>query len=468
MIPLTTYAGRKVAVFGLGLSGRVSAHALAAGGAEVIGWDDGAGARDAAGSEGIALSDLREADWSEFAALILAPGVPLTHPEPHWTVKLARSAGVRVIGDTELFFLERAKRAPDAGVIAITGTNGKSTVTALTTHLLKSAGFDVEVGGNIGEAVLGLPDFAPGKIYVLEMSSYQLDLTPGVAPNAAALLNITPDHIDRHGTIENYAEVKGRIFSNLGIGDLALVSVDDALSGDIAKELLGTFKKIEISTLTDLKNGIGFSRDAFWEMHEGVKGDEITFSENDALRGLHNKQNAAFAYSLARHMGAPHEELLKGLLSFPGLAHRLEIVGRIDDHLLINDSKATNAEAAAQALAAFDDIYWIVGGRAKDGGLAGLEGFYPNVRKAYLIGESAASFGAQLEGQMAFEDCGDIARAVKRAMTDMTGEGIEKSVLLLSPAAASFDQFANFELRGDAFCDAVRNLPGVSMSGGRG
>jgi len=467
MIPLTTYAGRKVAVFGLGLSGRVSAHALMAGGADVVGWDDGAASRDAAHADGIKLVDLRDANWSEFSALVLAPGVPLTHPEPHWTVQLARNSQVPIIGDTELFFLERAKRAPDAGVVAITGTNGKSTVTALTTHLLSDAGFDVEVGGNIGEAVLGLPDFAPGKIYVLEMSSYQLDLTPSVAPNAAALLNITPDHIDRHGTIENYAGVKAGIFSNLGEGDAALISLDDRFCETISRALTGAFEKIEISSRPGVASGFGFSVDGIWPIREGIKGEEIRFTKNDALRGLHNKQNAAFAFELARHMGANPEALQVGLSSFPGLAHRMEIVGRVDDHLLINDSKATNAEAAAQALAAFDDIYWIVGGRGKDGGLDGLEAFYGNVRKAYLIGECAGSFASQLEGRVEFEDCGDIERAVARALEDMASAAIDKSVLLLSPAAASFDQYTNFEQRGDAFCEVVRGRAGVEMIGGR-
>ena len=456
MIPVTTFAGRKVAIFGLGLSGRVSARALMAGGAEIIAWDDNGKSRDAARGEDIPVADLNDIDLGGFAALVLAPGVPLTHPEPHPVVKLARAADLPIIGDTELFFLERARRGTKSGVICITGTNGKSTTTALTAHLLAAAGYDVEIGGNIGAAVMGLGDFAPGKIYVLELSSYQLDLTPSVRPDAAALLNITPDHIDRHGSIENYAAVKSKIFCNLGPGDAALVSLDDPLSGAIAAGLQGAFEKIEVSSLGGFSNGLGYSRDAIWPVGDGVKGEEIAFSQNDALSGLHNKQNAAFAFGLARHMGAEGHALLSGLLSFPGLVHRMEIVGRMGAHLIINDSKATNVEAAAQALAAFDDIYWIVGGRAKSGGLAGLEKFYPKIRKAYLIGESSTEFGRALDGQVDFEDCGEIDRAVSRALNDMARSGLEKAVLLLSPATASFDQFANFELRGEAFCGAVR------------
>ena len=384
MIPISTFAGRKVALFGLGLSGRVSARALMAGGAEVVAWDDGETSRDGALEDGLTLDDLKHVDWSQFSALILAPGVPLTHPQPHLMVKLARQAGVAIIGDTELFFLERAKRAAGVGVICITGTNGKSTTTALTTHLLREAGLSAEMGGNIGEAVLGLPDFTADKIYVLEMSSYQLDLTPSVAPNAAALLNITPDHIDRHGSIDNYAAVKAGVFANLGAGDAALISLDDEHCRRIAAGFDGSYEKIEISALGTAKSGFGYSRDAIWEIHDGRRGDDILFAENDALRGLHNKQNAAFAFALARHMGAERHALKAGLLSFPGLAHRMEIVGRMGDHLIVNDSKATNVEASAQALGAFDDIYWIVGGRAKDGGLAGLEAyFFPDPKSLF-------------------------------------------------------------------------------------
>lgn len=467
MIPLSTFAGRKIAVFGLGLSGRATVRALLAGGAEVAAWDDFETARARAGEEDIALENLENTDWRSISALVLAPGVPLTHPEPHWTVKRAKGSNVPIVGDTELFFLERARRAPDVRVIAITGTNGKSTTTALTTHVLKAAGFDAVMGGNIGEAVLDLPDFCPGKIYVIEMSSYQLDLTPGVLPDAAALLNISPDHIDRHGNIENYARVKSKIFANLGAGGAAVISLDDPLSEAIAQRLKGEFETIEISSLNDVSDGMGFSRDLIWEIHGGVKDAPISFVENDALRGLHNKQNAAFAFALARHLGAEPEAVVAGLMRFPGLVHRMEIVGRLGEHLIVNDSKATNAEATAQALSAFDNIYWIVGGRAKDGGLAGLETFFPKISTAYLVGESSDEFRRVLAGQVEAKDCGTIETAVGAAVEDIRQAQNGPAVLLLSPAAASFDQFANFELRGDAFASAVRSMDGVEMVGGR-
>ena len=218
MIPITTFKDRTIAVFGLGLSGRAAAMALQAGGARVLAWDDGEESRKRAEAEGIPVFDLRNAAWHELGALVLAPGVPLTHPEPHWTVKKAESAGIEVFGDTELFFREREALGSKAKVIGITGTNGKSTTTALTAHLLREAGCHVAMGGNIGEAILGLSPLTDDTIYVIEFSSYQIDLTPGIAPNAAVLLNLSPDHLDRHGNMDRYARVKAGIFANQEFG----------------------------------------------------------------------------------------------------------------------------------------------------------------------------------------------------------------------------------------------------------
>ena len=237
MIPVTTFPGRDVAVFGLGLSGIAAAHALAAGGARVLAWDDTQASRDKAAAQGIALVDLAGADWSRIAALVLAPGIPLTHPEPHWSVKKAHEAGVEVIGDTELFFRERAKEDSGAKVVVITGTNGKSTTTALTAHLLQVGGRPVALGGNIGHAVLDLPQFSPSLTYVLELSTFQIDLTPSLAADAAALLNVTPDHLDRHGTIENYAAIKARVFDGLPADGTAVIGVDDDYCRAIADAL---------------------------------------------------------------------------------------------------------------------------------------------------------------------------------------------------------------------------------------
>ncbi|HEY8215325.1 MAG TPA: Mur ligase family protein, partial [Methylocystis sp.] len=234
MIRCTAFSGKKVAVFGLGASGLASAQALIAGGASVAAWDDNEAGRAAAAKAGITVEDLRSADWTRFAALVLAPGVPLTHPEPHWTVDKARAANVEVIGDIELFARERARHCPDAPFIAITGTNGKSTTTALVAHLLKSLGHDAQMGGNIGRAILTLEPPARDRFHVVEMSSFQIDLTPTLRPTAGVLLNVTPDHIDRHGTVEAYAAVKERLVEG---AEAAVIGVDDDLTRLIAARL---------------------------------------------------------------------------------------------------------------------------------------------------------------------------------------------------------------------------------------
>ena len=239
MIPVTIFAGRDVAVFGLGLSGIAAFHALAAGGARVLAWDDTQEARDKAAAQGVTLRDLAGTDWTRIAALVLAPGIPLTHPEPHWSVRKAQDAGVEVIGDTELFFRERTRQGASAKFVVITGTNGKSTTTALTAHLLQLGGRPVALGGNIGRAVLDLPPFATGLTYVLELSTFQIDLTPSLAPDAAALINVTPDHLDRHGTIESYAAIKARVFDHLPVNGTAVIGVDDDYSRAIADALHG-------------------------------------------------------------------------------------------------------------------------------------------------------------------------------------------------------------------------------------
>jgi UDP-N-acetylmuramoylalanine--D-glutamate ligase len=396
MIPVTIFAGRPVAVFGLGLSGIAAARALAAGGAQVLAWDDGATARAKADAAGLVLSDLTSANWAKLAALVLAPGVPLTHPEPHWTVNRAQDAGVEVIGDTELFFRERAKLSSRSKVVVITGTNGKSTTTALTAHLLEAAGKRAALGGNIGRAVLELQPFADDLIYVLELSTFQIDLTPSLAPNAAALLNITPDHLDRHGTIENYAAIKARVFDGLPANGTAVIGVDDSYSRAIADTLGGSFAVKRIAVGRPVETGVWADDGLLIEMENGVEQGRASLVGIGSLRGAHNWQNAATAYALARSQGLDAEAIAKGLASFAGLAHRMEQVGRAGRVLFVNDSKATNADAAGKALASFDTIYWILGGRPKSGGLSGLEPYFPKIARAYLIGEAADAFAAQL------------------------------------------------------------------------
>jgi UDP-N-acetylmuramoylalanine--D-glutamate ligase len=461
MIPVTHLAGKRVAVFGLGLSGIATAKALRAGGAEPAVWDDGEKGRAAAVEAAFEPVDLGEADWREFASLVLTPGVPLTHPRPHWTVERARQAGIEVIGDTELFCRERCALASASKVVAITGTNGKSTTTALTAHLIASAARRAAMGGNIGTAILALEPLADDLTYVIEYSSYQIDLTPTLDATAACLLNVTPDHLDRHGTIEHYAEVKARIFARLGAGATAVIGVDDPISAAIADGLPGDVRRI--SVLGPVNHGVYAQDGALIEVARGEVLPPIGLTGIGSLRGAHNAQNAAAAFALCRAVGLSREQIAAGLATFPGLAHRMEEIGRLGRVLFINDSKATNADAAAKALASFTSIYWIAGGLAKAGGLAGLERYFSKIRHAYFIGDAAAAFSRTVEGALANRVSGTLAAAVAAAARDALASGDAEPVVLLSPACASFDQFPNFEMRGDAFRAAVAALPGIGM-----
>ncbi|GBE42081.1 MAG TPA: UDP-N-acetylmuramoyl-L-alanine--D-glutamate ligase [Rhizobiales bacterium] len=465
MIPIHVFDGKTVALFGLGLSGVASARALRAGGARVLAWDDAESSRDAAASQGIEIVDLRDADWGSCAALILAPGVPLTHPEPHWSVKKAREANVEIIGDTELFFRERKRLGSKARVVAITGTNGKSTTAALTAHVLRSGGLKASLGGNIGTAILDLPPFSETGVYVIEFSSYQIDLTPGLEADAAALLNITPDHLDRHGTLENYAAIKARIFSGLKGSGLAVAGIDDEHCRAITDTLEGAFAVAQISTLERVADGVSGVDGVLREWREGKEVSSLDLTGIGSLRGAHNAQNAAICYALARGLGLGPEAIARGLKSFPGLEHRMEEVGRLGKVLFINDSKGTNADAAAHALASFDDIYWIAGGLAKTGGIESLRQYFPRIVHAYLIGEAGQDFARTLAGEVDHTICGTLDKAVAAAAADAAASEAAEPAVLLSPACASFDQYRSFAVRGDAFRAEVSNLDGVVMQG---
>ncbi|TMJ99055.1 MAG: UDP-N-acetylmuramoyl-L-alanine--D-glutamate ligase [Alphaproteobacteria bacterium] len=462
MIPVTAFAGKKVAIFGLGGSGLASASALLAGGADVIGWDDSAEAVAKATSAGIPSGDLRQVDWKRISALVLAPGVPLTHPAPHWTVRLARAASVEVIGDIELFCRERRARAATAPFIAITGTNGKSTTTALVAHLLRSAGRDAEIGGNIGTAILSLAPPDQTRAHVVECSSYQIDLAPTLDPSVGILLNITEDHLDRHGTLAHYAAVKERLATGVQEDGMAIIGVDDAWCAAVADRIEQVGKKlIRVSVRRPLPGGLYFENESIMRAADGGACAIAKIGGIGSLRGMHNAQNAACAAGAALALGLSAQAIQRGLASFPGLAHRMEEVGRKARVLFVNDSKATNADSAAQALACFSDIFWIAGGRAKTGGIASLGSFFPRIRKAYLIGEAATDFAAELEGRVPHAVVGTLERAVERAAADAETSEMPEPVVLLSPACASFDQYRNFELRGDKFRELVRALPGL-------
>ena len=467
MIPITTFAGRRVAVFGLGGSGLASARALVAGGADVVAGDDSADTLSKAAAAGIATADFHHIDWSKVAALVLAPGVPLTHPAPHWVVGLARSAAVEVIGDIELFCRERRRLAPDSPFIAITGTNGKSTTTALIAHLLNSVGHPAEFGGNIGTAILTLSRPRPGHAHVIECSSYQIDLAPSLDPRIGVLLNISEDHLDRHGTFANYAAVKERLVAGVQADGMAIVGVDDNWCAAVADRIEHRGKPItRVSVRRPLPYGIYVEAGEIMHAVGGTARSIAKLGGIGSLRGLHNAQNAACAAGAALALGLSEDAIQQGLRSFPGLAHRMEQVGRKGAVLFVNDSKATNVDSAAQALACFSDIFWIAGGRPKTGGIAGLARFFPRMRKAYLIGEAAKDFAATLEGKVPYEIAGTLDRAVASAARDAQESNVKEPVVLLSPACASFDQYPNFEVRGTAFRDLVRKLGVVPVQEG--
>jgi UDP-N-acetylmuramoylalanine--D-glutamate ligase len=466
MIPVTTFAGKKVAVFGLGKSGLLAAGALIAGGADVIVFDDDAKMLADAQAAGLKAQDLRELDWSGVAALVLAPGVPLTHPEPHWAAALAAKAKVEIIGDIELFCRERAKTGRECPLVAITGTNGKSTTTALIAHLIKSAGRDAQMGGNIGVPVLALEGFTPGRAYVLEVSSYQVDLAPSLKPTVGILLNVSEDHLDRHGSMENYAALKALVLACIEPGGTAVIGVDDRYTRAAADRIERAGKKVvRVSVLAPLRDGFYAEGGRILLAAGGKAHAAAQLAGIGSLRGAHNAQNAACAIAACLALGLELPAIQKGLASFPGLAHRMQQVGHKQSVIFVNDSKATNADSAAKALASFTDIFWIAGGKPKTGGITSLAEFFPRIRKAYLIGEAAADFAKtlneSLDGKVPNEINGTLAAAVDAAARDAAASGLKEPVVLLSPACASFDQYPNFEVRGKAFTDLVRAIPGI-------
>jgi UDP-N-acetylmuramoylalanine--D-glutamate ligase len=464
MTPVTTFSGRAVALFGLGGSGLATALALKAGGAHVLACDDDPARIEKAREQDIATGDLRQADWAGFAALVLSPGVPLTHPQPHWSAVLAKQAGVEVIGDIELFCRERAKVAPNAPFVAITGTNGKSTTTALIAHLLRESGRDVQLGGNIGTAILLLEPPREDRVHVIECSSFQIDLAPSLAPSVGVMLNLSPDHLDRHGTIANYAAIKERLIEN---AEAAVVGVDDEASAAMAQRRSAAGRKlVRISAEHELADGFAARGSAILRVDETGAIPVADLSGIGSLRGAHNAQNAAAALAAVSLLGLDPAGLQQALQSFPGLPHRMEEVGRRGKVLFVNDSKATNADSAEKALASFEHIHWILGGKAKEGGIAALAPYFPKIEKAYLIGAAAEDFARTLDGKVDYLRCGTLETAVQAAARGAEGSGAGMPVVLLSPAGASYDQYPNFEIRGNRFRDLVRELPGIDLPKG--
>ncbi len=463
MIRIDEFTGRNVAILGLGRTGLATAQALVAGGANLFVWDDNEPMREHAQQAGLNLSDLSQRDMSDLAALIISPGIAHSLPKPHHVVKLARACEVPVFGDMELFAHQIASLKPDnrPKIIGITGTNGKSTTTALVTHILRSAGFDAHAGGNIGRAVLDLPALKAGRVYVLELSSYQLELTRALRCDVACLLNLSPDHLLRHGDMEGYMAAKVRIFDNQKTTDLAICGVDDEHTSAYLSELATRAAPLcPISASTCLSRGV-FVLDAKLIDATGASHRQVTdLSQAIGLQGRHNWQNAAAAFAIARHFDVPEQEIAKAFETFTGLSHRMEPLGQLGNVRFINDSKATNGQAAARALSSFSDIYWIAGGQAKEDGLQPVLPFTDRIRKAYLIGEAQKPFASTLNGHCEVKLCEQLDKAFAAAFADAKQAADCDPVVLLSPACASFDQFASFEERGEAFRLLWQNAAG--------
>ena len=461
MIHVFPFEGYPVCVFGLGRSGLTAAQALTQSDAEVSAWDDDEEARENARQAGIALVDLYHCDWSQHSTLVLSPGIPLHHPKPHKIVKMAEAAKVEIIGDAEL--LVRAQR--DAAYIGITGTNGKSTTTALIGHIMQVSGREAEVGGNLGVPALDLAPLGNEGTYVLEMSSYQLELTKSITFDVAVLLNISPDHLDRHGGMEGYVAAKTSIFRRQTAPRTAVVGVDDDFCRAIYEDLKAQDEQvvIGISGEGEVAGGVYVVDGILIDDTEGGQTSVMNLRDNPSLPGSHNWQNAAAAYAAVKSAGVQPHAVMACIKSYPGLVHRQEPVAIIDGIGYVNDSKATNAAAAARALICYDAVYWIAGGRPKEGGLKAAGPFLGTVRHAFLIGEAAMEFSQFLDGRVPMTVSGDLKTALGDARKLAKKEKAEGAVVLLSPACASFDQFDDFEARGDVFKDLVEALPGKMM-----
>ena len=438
MIPVTSFAGKTVAVFGLGGSGLASCHALKAGGAEVVAGDDGAERLAEAAKAGFITADLRTVDWSRFAALILTPGAPLTHPTPHWSVLKARQAGVEVIGDVELFCRERQRHAPDAPFVAITGTNGKSTTTALTAHLMKVAGFDTQMGGNIGTAILSLEPPRKGRVHVIEMSSYQIDLTPSLDPTVGILINVSEDHIDRHGTLEHYAAVKERLVAGVQVARHGHRRRRRHLvPGERRSARAGRAHVVRISVKNPVPDGIYVDHETIWRASGAARTEVAKIGGIGSLRGLHNAQNAACASAAALALGVAGDVLQKGLRSFRGLAHRMEQVGRRDHVLFVTTPRAPTRTPPRMRCRRLRIFSGSPGESRRPAACTSLAEYFPRIRKAYLIGEAAQEFAGTLGASAPHEISQTLDVAVEHAARDAAASGLKEAVVLLSPACAS-------------------------------
>ena len=451
MIPTPFLTGKRVAVMGLGKSGAATARALLASGVGVMAWDDDEGARRLAAEDGVPIGDPLVINLAKADLVVWSPGIPHTHPQPHPAAVKARAAGVPVVCDVEL--LARAK--PDHRFLAVTGTNGKSTTTTLLAHVLEAAGIATAAGGNLGTAALDLPELPGDGRYVLELSSYQLELVQSLSVGVGILLNITPDHLGRHGGMEGYIAAKRRLFDFITPGGAAVIGVDDGPCRAMAAELsrLG-LRVVPISVEKVLDDGVSAPEGVLLDNGKPV----CDLKAFPRLPGKHNWQNACAVFAAARAEGIAAKTIVAALATYPGLAHHQELIATCDGIAWINDSKATNADAVEKALVCYDHVYWIAGGQAKEGGIVSLEKHFGRIEHAFLIGDASDAFAATLEGKVRFTRCVTLAKAVAAARNLAVSDAIPGAVVLLSPACASWDQFKSFEHRGDSFRDLVKGF----------
>ena len=459
MIDLSVLKGSSYVVLGLARSGLTTVRALMAAGVDYVAWDDNAAVREIAAKIGTRFAEPSTIDWKSVTALVISPGIPNRLPKPHPVAAAARAAGVPLICDVELL----AQAQPRNRFIGVTGTNGKSTTTALIGHILKSAGASCEVGGNIGRGALDLEPLGPHGIYVLELSSYQLELLQTFRADIAVWLNITPDHIDRHGDLAGYVAAKKNIFARQRAGDCVVIGTEDEPSRQVEREIAARpgIACVPVALDRPVAGGVSYRAG----MLVDADGYTVDFSDVPTLPGDHNAQNAASAWAVCRWLDVPREMIVAGLRTYPGLPHRQERVAAVGNVVYINDSKATNADATARALSSYDDIYWILGGQAKEGGVAPLAMYFDRIRHAFLIGEATDLFAGQLDGKLPYSRCGDLQSALDAAHALAQREATGPAVVLLSPACASWDQWKSYEHRGDAFRDMARALPGARVLG---
>ena len=424
MITSPAFRGKRYAVLGLARSGLATVKALVASGAEVVAWDSNADAR-AKVTAAVTLADPLTIDLTGFDGVVVSPGVPINR---HPIAEHARAANVPLIGDIELFAQARASLPPHK-VIGITGTNGKSTTTALIHHILQTAGIPSLMGGNIGLPIFGRDLLPEGGVYVLELSSYQIDLTHSLDCDIAVLLNITPDHLDRYDGFADYAASKERLFTLQHVDKLAVIATEDDRTRMVASRINHRLMRVSSTSVTDQSR---------WP----------------SLQGPHNAQNIAAAIAIAQALGIDTDAIERGLVTYPGLPHRMERVRDRDGVLFVNDSKATNATSTAPALAAYPAIHWILGGQAKTNELDACAPHFGNIRAAYTIGDAGPMFAKLLTPHMPVTECVTLDVAVNKAATAAQ----PSETVLLSPACASFDQFTDYEARGAAFRAAVEAL----------